>query len=70
MGFFIGVVVMMAGNMFAMFILFVGAAKKAREDPSGDGAVHSDEAAAAFSFLLFVFYVRSSHLFTLLIGRI
>lgn len=54
-GFFIGTVVLMSLNFFVMCVLFCGAASKARKMiPKGD--VHSSEAAAVFSFLLFSLY--------------
>ena len=46
----------MALNMFSMMVLFAGAASKARNDPTGNGSVHSDEASATFSFFMFFLY--------------
>ncbi|OQR83278.1 hypothetical protein ACHHYP_14914 [Achlya hypogyna] len=61
-GFFIGVVVMMAFNMLSLSVLCSGAAYLARLDANGTvekdptGPVHSDEASAVFSFFMFVLY--------------
>ena len=54
-GFFIGVVTMMSFQMFAMMVLFAGSATLARST-NPQGSVHSDEAAAAFSFFMFFLY--------------
>ena len=55
-GLFTGVVVMMALNMFSLMVLFAGSASSARADAEGNGDVHSDEAAATFSFFMFFLY--------------
>ncbi|KDO22406.1 hypothetical protein SPRG_11358 [Saprolegnia parasitica CBS 223.65] len=61
-GFFIGVVVMMAFNMLSLSVLCSGAAYVARlanngtEEANPRGPVHSDEASAVFSFFMFVLY--------------
>ncbi|OQR95799.1 hypothetical protein THRCLA_07564 [Thraustotheca clavata] len=61
-GFFIGVVIMMAFNMLSLSVLCSGAAYLARLANNGTtennvrGPVHSDEASAVFSFFMFVLY--------------
>lgn len=60
-GFFIGVVIMMALQMFSLAVLFAGAAYLARveKDKGEDTSVHSDEAGSVFSFFMFILYVRA-----------
>jgi hypothetical protein len=62
-GFFIGVVVMMALIMFMLFILFCGEAavsRIARAEGKKGTNVHSNEAAACFSFFMMVLYTAFS----------
>lgn len=61
-GFFIGVVIMMALQMFSLSVLFAGAAYLARQErEKGDEttSVHSNDAASVFSFFMFVLYVSA-----------
>ncbi|GAB9474459.1 hypothetical protein Gpo141_00011582 [Globisporangium polare] len=62
-GFFIGVVIMMALQMFSLSVLFAGAAYLARQErDKGDEttSVHSNDAASVFSFFMFVLYLAFS----------
>ncbi len=53
-GFFLGVVVMMSMQMFMLFVIFIGEA----DNTEGDDSLKSSyQAAAAFSFLLFMSYL-------------
>ncbi len=67
-GFLIGVVIMMAFNMFSLSVLCSGAAVLARMSDNGSvekvhrGPVHSNEAGAVFSFFMFSLYVRRQRL--------
>ncbi|RLN20158.1 hypothetical protein BBJ28_00025210 [Nothophytophthora sp. Chile5] len=59
-GFFIGVVIMMALQMFSLSVLFAGAAYLARmerEKGTESTNVHSNEGACVFSFFMFALYV-------------
>ena len=65
-GFFIGVVVMMSLIMFMLFVLFTGEAyvsKIVRRQGVKGTNVHSNEAAAVFSFFMFVLYVSVCEVF-------
>ncbi|DBA02606.1 TPA: hypothetical protein N0F65_011978 [Lagenidium giganteum] len=60
-GFFIGVVIMMAFQMFSLCVLFAGAAYLARQDRDANHnenvSVTSNDAGAVFSFFMFVLYI-------------
>lgn len=70
-GFFIGVVIMMALQMFSLSVLFAGAAYLARvEAEKGEStSIHSNEAASVFSFFMFVLYVSDHFHSWLMIAR-
>merc|ERR550514_1390082 len=54
-GLLIAVLFVMAYNLFAQFVMFVGLAKDARD--TGHESAQADDAAAAFSFLLAMVYL-------------
>ncbi|CCI41851.1 hypothetical protein ABG067_005903 [Albugo candida] len=59
-GFFIGVVIMMSFQMFSLTVLFVGESYLAKEERTlfnkTDTNIHTNEAAAVFSFFMFTLY--------------
>nr|CCA25334.1 conserved hypothetical protein [Albugo laibachii Nc14] len=59
-GFFIGVVIMMSFQMFSLTILFVGGSYLAKEERTlfnnTDTNIHTNQAAAVFSFFMFALY--------------
>lgn len=63
-GFFIGVVIMMSFQMFSLTVLFVGESYLAKEERTlfnkTDTNIHTNEAAAVFSFFMFTLYVRDT----------